>query len=91
MLYFIQIYNMLKEPNRRLLIGLFDDIVEEGQELGYEGLIELQELVNDNLLGHFGLELTDSSQLELFTKYLMKHQGELEQQVSVFKSLGAIR
>ena len=79
MIYFMQIIKMLNKQQTRLFIGLLDDLSFEIEEMGYEGMEG--ELINEMLINHLGIEIADDSQLEMFTAYILKHQGKLEDAV----------
>jgi hypothetical protein len=66
---------MLTNQQTKLFIGLFEDLSFEIEELGYEGNEE--ELINEMLDNHLGIFLEDDSQLEMFTAYILKHQGDI--------------
>lgn len=79
MFYLVQIIKMLNKEQRTLFIGLFDDLSFEIEEMGYEGMEG--ELINDMLMNHFGIEIYDMNQLDMFTACILKHQGRIENAV----------
>jgi hypothetical protein len=79
MLYLLQIYKMVQDKD--LFINLFNDILSDINDLGYNDSPE--ELVNELLSTHFHMTLEDDRQLKYFTNTILKKQGTL----SFLKSL----
>ena len=79
MIYLIQILNMLNKKEIQLFIELFNDLSYEIEEMGYKGME--QDLISDMLRNHIGLDMECPKQLKMFTDYIMRHQGNLEQSV----------
>ena len=78
MIYLIQLMKMLNTEQIELFIGLFDDLSEEIDELGYDPI----DLVDDLLKNHLGIIIEDGQQLSMLTDCIIKHHGRMRQQVN---------
>lgn len=67
MLHLLQIYKMVQD--KELFINLFNDLEFELDEMGWRDAPE--ELINDLLMNHFGLEVTCPKQLKLITNSII--------------------
>lgn len=76
MIYLIQILKRLNTSERMLFIELFNDLSYELDELGYKDFPE--ELIDDMLFNHFGIEMTSESQLELLSACIVRSQGKID-------------
>lgn len=74
MIHFLQLYKMV--DNKKLFINLFNDLSFELDEMGYRDFPE--ELIQDLLFNHFGLEIEDERQLQRFTGFILKWQSKLQ-------------
>ena len=79
MLFITQLLNMMTKKQIKQFVALFNDLSFEVEEMGWEGMEE--EMVNDMLINHFGLELVDDWQLGEATKFIMNNQGKLQDKV----------
>ena len=70
MIHLLQLYKMIED--KKLFVGVFNDFFHECQDLGYAGGFE-DELFNEMLLNHFGLEIECSKQLNRITNSVLKN------------------
>lgn len=76
MFHLIQLLKMLSTQQRQEFVMLFNDISYELDELGYRDFPE--ELINDMLFNHCGIEIESQSQLELLSACIVRSQGKLD-------------
>lgn len=76
MIYFIQLLKQVQD--KAMLIAMLDDIQWEVEELGYHA----NDLVNELLLNHFGLEVECPNQLEILTKWILNNQGNIQRRAN---------
>ena len=79
MLFITQLLNMMTKKQIKQFVALFDDLSFEVDEMGWKG--QEDEMINDMLINHFGLELVDDWQLSEATKFIMNNQGKLKDKV----------
>jgi len=68
MIHLLQLYKMIDD--KKLFIGIFNGFFHECQDMGYAGGFE-DELFNEMLLNHFGLEIECSKQLNRITNAVL--------------------
>jgi len=59
-----------------LFIDLFNDLSYELEDLGYKDFPD--ELIDDMLFNHFGIEMESESQLELLSACIVRNQGKID-------------
>lgn len=69
MIYLMQIYKMLNKRQKKKFIKQFSNFKKSVEKL--EGC-DIGNILNDRLIIHFGIELTERKQLEYLTNYLLK-------------------
>lgn len=68
MIYLMQIYKMLNKRQKKQFIKHFSNFRKSVEKL--EGH-DLNNILNDRLIIHFGIELTEEKQLNRLTEYLL--------------------
>ena len=84
MFYLIQLLRMLDKKQRKDFILIFNDLSYD--ELEIEP-VDAMELVDELLIGHFGIEILEQKQLEHLTEAILKLQGNLKNRVRIFEQL----
>ena len=79
MLFITQLLNMMTKKQIKQFVALFNDLSFEVEEMGWKG--QEDDMINDMLINHFGLELVDDWQLGEATKFIMNNQGKLQDKV----------
>ncbi len=87
MFYLIQIIKMLDKEQQKLFISIFDDLSYEIEEMGYNHIDDQCELISDLIFNHFNIELDDIKQIKVLTESIIKHQGRLEQHVTLLSAM----
>jgi hypothetical protein len=71
MFYLLQLYRLFKDKkDREYFIKIFSDLEFELDELGYRECPE--DLIQDLLINHFGIEVESDRQLKKLTETILK-------------------